>query len=115
MSISSPIFINNGVYRDPARSHLHTDNPAVVPLTVYATRHQVSVRPNAATTGTLALSGVPLGSGTAEVITDEAGDPVVFDLTSPSTVIVTGAWEEFQLVPTGVDGTYYTEAAGWLE
>lgn len=113
MSIASPIYINNGVYRDPARSHLHTDNPAVIPLDVYATKHQISVRPDAATTGTLALSGVPLGSDTAEVINDEAGDPVVFDLTSPSTVIVSGAWEEFQLVPTAVDGTYITDTAGW--
>ena len=121
MSIASPIQVNNGVYRDAARVHASDDNPAVIPIGEYATQHQISIRVSAdegdspASTGTLALYGVPLGSDTAEVITDEAGDPVVFDITAPSTFRVSGVWEEFQLVPTGVDGNYITDTCGWLD
>lgn len=119
MSTDNPIQINNGVYRDIARQQPAAD-PGVIPVPDYATEHQIAVRIGAgdtATGGTLALTGIPLGSDTETVITDEAGDPVVFDLADLATlsvVRVSGVWEEFILTPTAVDGTYTTEATGWL-
>lgn len=119
MSIDNPIVINNGAYRDSGRvmDSADLDFDGVVPITEYATEHQISVRLGDATTGTVALTGVPLGSDTETVITDETGAAIVFDLAdlvTLSVVRVFGVWEQFVLTPTGEDGTFIVDTTGWI-
>lgn len=118
MSVAAPIVINNGAFRDAGRVHDPDadDFDGVVPIDTYATEWQISVRKGDATTGLVALTGVSLGSDEEEVIYDEAGDAVVFDLSAATkTYRISGAWEQFVLTPDNtVDGTYISETAGWL-
>ncbi len=118
MSVAAPITINNGAYRDANREHDYAADgfDGVVPITEYATEHQLTFRVGDAEAGTVALTAVPLGSTAEEVITDEAGDAVVFTVAAgQKTIRITGVFEQFVLTPDeDVDGTFFTDATGWL-
>lgn len=93
------------------------DDPAVITVSTGAWRHQIAVEQAEASTtivtGTLALSGVPYGCADAQPITDEAGDPIVFDLAAPPCIaLVTGIFTAFELAPTSVVGIYTVSAVG---
>lgn len=87
-------------------SFVGTENPAVVPVSKYSERLQLSIQPANAVTGTLAVTAVPFGKTTAEVILDDVGDPLVIDLAAPQTVLIEGVYTTIYLTPTAVTGAY---------
>jgi hypothetical protein len=111
MSDTGALYITTGTFDDD-------DDPAVLINVgmLNAKMHQVSVEDRSGltiVTGTLALAGVPHGQAVAQVITDESGDPVVFDLAAPpNVVLVSGKFESFTLTPTSVGGNYFAVATG---
>lgn len=88
------------------------DDPGAISPNGAGWTHQISVDPilPSATivSGTIALAGIPYTASNAQAILDEAGAPVVFDLsdTSVNTVIVTGVFSSFTFTPTSVVGSY---------
>lgn len=68
---------------------------------------QIAIKPNSGTTtGTLALKGVAWGNETPEVIYDQYGAPIVFNIAALRSMEITGSWEKFILEPSSLNGGY---------
>lgn len=78
-----------------------------------ATRHQVSVNPDTATEGSVAVMMKPYGADDFSELLDDAGDPVVLSIADPEPYLFDGNIDAIRFDPTDVDGTYGVAASGW--
>jgi len=78
-----------------------------------AREHQISIVPEAATTGTVAVMYKPFGASAFKAMPDEFGVDVVIDIASPKDYVFVCNAEAFRFDPTGVDDTYGIALSGW--
>ncbi len=78
-----------------------------------ATTHQVSVVPEEATSGTVAVMIKPFGAPDFYGLVDEFGADVMIDVALPKTYIFEGNIDAMRFDPTSVNGTYGIVVSGW--
>lgn len=88
------------------------DNTVVSGLT-NATTHQVSIVPEAATIGTVAVMVKPYGATAFRALKDEYGAAVVLDVAAPVDYIFDGNFDGLRFDPSGIDDTYGIAVSGW--
>ena len=80
-----------------------------------ATRHQIKINKDGGTSGTLALTAKTRGADSAEVVYDQYGAAITFNLASSTaaTYVIDGSFDEFIITPTTLNGTYKFHYCAW--
>jgi len=92
-----------------------TIDKSVVSELANATRHQVTIIPEGATGGSVAVLVKPYGASAYEALTIN-GTAVSISIASPKTYVFEGNIDAIRFVPTSVtggDGTYGAAVSGW--
>lgn len=84
------------------------------PRQIAFTKHQITVEPDAATTGTVAVQYKPWGASTfIDLLSPVDGSPVVMDLSAADCILFEGHIEALKFTPTAVDDTYNIFCTSW--
>lgn len=75
--------------------------------------HQVTIEPDGATVGTVAIEWLPWGSSTYEELKDNMGNAIVASLTRAESYSFTANAVAIKCTPAGADGTYNILCSGW--